>query len=60
VTLTYPALARADQLLWLITGADKKGPLAQLLAADPSIPAGRVEAARSLIVADESATPPRH
>jgi 6-phosphogluconolactonase len=56
MTLTYPALARADQLLWLITGPDKKDPLARLLAGDRSIPAGRVEAARSLILADQSAT----
>jgi 6-phosphogluconolactonase len=55
MTLTYPALARADQLLWLITGADKKDPLARLLAGDRSIPAGRVEASRSLILADQSA-----
>ncbi len=55
MTLTYPALARADQLLWLITGADKKVPLAQLLAGDRSIPAGRVAAARSLVLADQSA-----
>jgi len=57
MTLTYPALARADELLWLISGADKQGPLTQLLAADPSIPAGRVEARHSTILADESASP---
>jgi 6-phosphogluconolactonase/glucosamine-6-phosphate isomerase/deaminase len=39
MTLTYPALARADQILWLVTGEDKKTPLAQLLAGDRSIPA---------------------
>jgi 6-phosphogluconolactonase len=55
MTLTYPALARADQLMWLITGADKKEPLARLLAGDISIPAGRVVAARSLVLADASA-----
>ena len=55
MTLTYPALARADQLLWLITGADKRTPLAQLLAGDRSIPAGRVEAARSTVLADAAA-----
>ena len=55
MTLTYPALARAGQLLWLITGADKQVPLAQLLAGDRSIPAGRVEAERSLVLADQSA-----
>ncbi|MGW8552176.1 6-phosphogluconolactonase [Streptomyces tubercidicus] len=27
MTLTYPALARAQQVLWLITGADKRQPL---------------------------------
>jgi 6-phosphogluconolactonase/glucosamine-6-phosphate isomerase/deaminase len=57
MTLTYPALARADQLLWLVTGADKARPLAQLLVFDPAIPAGRVEAARSLVFADRAASP---
>jgi 6-phosphogluconolactonase len=58
MTLTYPALARADQLLWLIAGADKRDPLAKLLAGDESIPAGRVQAARSLVLADAAAAPP--
>lgn len=58
MTLTYPALARADQLLWLITGGDKHDPLAKLLAGDESIPAGRVQAARSLVLADATAAPP--
>jgi 6-phosphogluconolactonase len=57
MTLTYPALARADQLLWLVAGADKRGAMAKLLAGDESIPAGRVRATRSLIMADESAAP---
>jgi 6-phosphogluconolactonase len=57
MTLTYPALARADQLLWLVTGADKRAAMAKLLAGDESIPAGRVRATRSLIMADESAAP---
>jgi len=55
MTLTYPALTRADQLLWLVTGADKREPLARLLAGDESIPAGRVLALRSLILADSAA-----
>jgi 6-phosphogluconolactonase len=58
MTLTYPALVRADQLMWLITGADKREPLTKLLAGDESIPAGRVLATRSLILADEAAAPP--
>ena len=55
MTLTYPALARAEQLLWLITGDDKQDPLRRLLAGDRTIPAGRVEAARSLVLADAAA-----
>jgi 6-phosphogluconolactonase len=57
MTLTYPALSRAGQLLWLVAGSDKRDPMAKLLAGDESIPAGRVRAARSLIMADESAAP---
>jgi 6-phosphogluconolactonase len=57
MTLTYPALTRADQLLWLVAGADKRDAMAKLLAGDESIPAGRVRATRSLIMADESAAP---
>jgi 6-phosphogluconolactonase len=55
MTLTYPALARADQLLWLISGDDKRDALAKLLAGDPSIPAGRVAAGASLVMADRAA-----
>jgi 6-phosphogluconolactonase len=55
MTLTYPALARAEQIMWLVTGADKRRPLALLLSGDRSIPAGRVAAARSLIFADAAA-----
>jgi len=55
MTLTYPALGRADQLLWLVTGADKKDALRRLLAGDDTIPAGRVQAGASLVMADEAA-----
>lgn len=58
MTLTYPALARADQLLWLVTGEDKRDALAKLLQHDPSIPAGRVVASASLIIADRAAMGP--
>ena len=56
-TLTYLALAlaRARQILWLVTGEDKKEPLARLLAGDMTIPAGRIEAAASLVMADRAA-----
>jgi 6-phosphogluconolactonase len=55
MTLTYPALARAARILWLVTGADKQEPLARLLSGDRSIPAGRVQAGRSLVLADVQA-----
>jgi 6-phosphogluconolactonase len=55
MTLTYPALARARQILWLITGADKREPLSRLLAGDTLIPAGRVEAGASRVLADRAA-----
>ncbi len=55
MTLTYPALARANQILWLVTGEETREALAKLLKGDTEIPAGRVEAGRSLIMADRSA-----
>jgi 6-phosphogluconolactonase len=55
MTLTYPALARADQIMWLIAGSDKRPALSKLLAGDESIPAGRVLATRSLVLADAAA-----
>lgn len=57
MTLTYPALARARSTLFLVTGADKAGPLDQLLRHDPSIPAGRVEARDLVVIADRAARP---
>jgi 6-phosphogluconolactonase/glucosamine-6-phosphate isomerase/deaminase len=42
MTMTYLALALADQLLWLVTGADKRIRSRKLLDGDTSIPAGRV------------------
>lgn len=58
MTMTYYALERADQLLWLITGSDKRVPLSLLLKGDTSIPAGRVRATRSLVMADLAAVEP--
>ncbi len=57
MTLTYPALAGARRVLWLVTGEDKREPLAQLLAGDESIPAGRVNARDAVLVCDEAARP---
>ena len=55
MTLTYPALNEARRIVWLVTGPDKKEPLAKLLAGDESIPAGRVKNDHMLVVADEAA-----
>jgi 6-phosphogluconolactonase len=55
MTLTYPVLDRARQVLWLIAGADKALMLPRLLQSDRSIPAGRVSAAEQLVVADNLA-----
>jgi 6-phosphogluconolactonase len=55
MTVTYPVLNRSRRLLWLVTGAEKASPLARLLAADPSIPAGRVAQERALVFADRAA-----
>ncbi len=57
MTLTYPALASARQIVWLVTGPKKVEPLAKLLAGDTSIPAGRVENPSMIVVADEAAAP---
>jgi 6-phosphogluconolactonase/glucosamine-6-phosphate isomerase/deaminase len=55
MTLTYPALAAAGQILWLTLGEAAREPLAKLLAGDTSIPAGRVENENMLVVCDEAA-----
>jgi 6-phosphogluconolactonase len=55
MTLTYPAIDAARQILWLVTGAEKREPLAKLLAGDGSIPAGRVANENMIVVADEAA-----
>ena len=55
MTLTYPILNRARRVLWLVTGSEKAGMLARLLARDTSIPAGRVRADCAVVLADREA-----
>lgn len=57
MTLTYPELARAREILWLVIGEKGREPLSKLLAGDSSIPAGRVENEQMVVVADEAAAP---
>jgi 6-phosphogluconolactonase len=55
MTLTYPALDAARELVWLVTGEAKREVLAQLLAGDDSIPAARISNPHQLVVADKAA-----
>lgn len=55
MTLTYPLLNRARQILWLVSGHEKAAMLGRLHAGDRSIPSGRVRRARALILADRAA-----
>jgi 6-phosphogluconolactonase len=55
MTLTYPIINRSRLVLWLVTGGEKAGMLVRLCAGDTSIPAGRVRAVRSVVLADQAA-----
>ena len=55
MTLTYPALDSAREIVWLVTGEEKRDVLARLLDGDDSIPAGRISNDRQLVVADRAA-----
>jgi 6-phosphogluconolactonase len=55
MTLTYPALADAGRIFWLVAGEDKHDAVEKLLAGDPSIPAGRVEASDAAVFTDRAA-----
>lgn len=55
MTLTYPILNRSRRVLWLVTGSDKAEMIGRLYSGDTSIPAGRVNRERALILADRSA-----
>ena len=57
MTLTYPMLNRSRRIVWLVTGSEKVDMLARLRAGDRSIPAGRVDQARALVLADRAAAP---
>lgn len=60
MTLTYPALARADETPWLVAGPGKHEALGRLLAGDRSVPAARVQTRRSVIFADAPAVHGSH
>jgi hypothetical protein len=55
MTLTYPIINRARQVLWLVTGKDKAEILGRLRDGDTSIPSGRIENEHALMIADRLA-----
>jgi 6-phosphogluconolactonase len=55
MTLTYPMLNRSRRILWLVTGDDKVDALAHLRTGDTSIPGGRIQQDRALVLADRAA-----
>lgn len=52
MSLTYKAIDRARQILFLVTGEAKEEALSKLTAKDPSIPAGRIENPNVTLVTD--------
>jgi 6-phosphogluconolactonase len=55
MTLTYPTINRARQVLWVVTGSEKVEMFRRLRQGDVSIPAGRVNRGQALLLADQSA-----
>lgn len=55
MTLTYPLLNRARQILWLICGAEKTGAFKSLVDGDPSIPASRIRQDTATVLVDLAA-----
>lgn len=57
MTLTYPTLAAARAIVWLVPGEQKREAVGKLIDADPSVPAGRVDQTNAIVVTDEAAAP---
>ncbi|MBK8975867.1 MAG: 6-phosphogluconolactonase [Planctomycetes bacterium] len=57
LTLTFPCIARARRVLWLVAGAGKRAMVRRLLAADRDIPAGRVAQDAAELFGDAAAVP---
>jgi 6-phosphogluconolactonase len=55
MTLTYPILNRARCILFLVNGPEKAEVLQRLVSGDTSIPAGRVERDKAVVLADRAA-----
>ncbi|HEX5650359.1 MAG TPA: 6-phosphogluconolactonase [Steroidobacteraceae bacterium] len=57
MTLTYRRLQGARERLWFVTGAEKAGPLSELLEGRGASPAVRVRREASVVVTDRAANP---
>jgi 6-phosphogluconolactonase len=55
MTLTYPILNRARCILFLVNGPEKAEILQRLVSGDTSIPAGRIQRDRAVLLADRAA-----
>ena len=58
VTLTLPVLASCREMLFLVSGADKRGILTRVLA-DETLPATRASLAETVWLVDAAALPER-
>ena len=58
LTFTYPVLNGARTTAFLVGGDEKRPIVARMLAGDESLPAARVAAAETFLIADEAAAPP--
>jgi 6-phosphogluconolactonase len=58
MTLTFPPVDRARRVLWVVTGGSKAAMLKRLQAGDRTIPAGRVQQGRAILLVDRAAAPP--
>ena len=57
LTVTYPALARSELVVFTVAGEGKRDAFAKLLAGDEQLPAGRVRAQRVVWLVDRAANP---
>ena len=56
LTFTYPVLNAARAVAFLVGGADKREIVRRMLAGDESLPAARVQAGETVLIADEAAS----
>jgi 6-phosphogluconolactonase len=57
LTFTYPVIDAARAAAFLVGGESKREILARVLAGDTSLPAARVNADETVVIADEAAAP---